>query len=214
MSNLGLGNLIELKRNLLSPDLVPQTKYDARITAIGQGVAKWFDKHCNRKFENAAATTDTFHSQRRVWILERYPVVTITAVDERTSLADGWVSLGTVNNALQNWDANSGTVYLSSLGGSHLSETRITYSGGYYFDVTETDPPGTTPPAGQTLLPTDVKGAWFLQCKKLWETYDVLGGGIVSGGSGAQLLGLSLAGLDILPAVEAMLQGHIRMNVS
>ena len=212
MSNLGLGNLIELKRNLLSPDLVAQTKYDTRITAIGQGVAKWFDKHCNRKFERASGAMDTFHSQRRVWILERFPVETITAVDERTSLADGWVSLGTVNSALQNWDANSGLVNLLSLGGTHLAETRITYTGGYWFDDAETE--NTTQPAGSTLLPKDVRGAWYLQCKKLWETYDPLGGKIVSGGGGEGLLGLSLAGLDILPAVKAMLQGHVRMNVS
>lgn len=206
MANLGLGNMIELKRHLLSPDIVSQTKYDVRITDIGQGVAKLFDKFCNRKFERASGTTDIFHAERSVWILERYPVETITTVEERIDVATGWVSAGAVNSVLQNWDANSGLVQFPSVNGSHLSELRITYTGGYWFDTAETE--NTSQPAGSTLVPDDVKEAWYLQCKKVWENYDPLGKKI------AQDVDEKTPILKLLPAVEEMLRGHVRMNIS
>ena len=210
MANLGLGNRIELKRHLLSPDLVTRTTWDERIDDIGLGVAKAFDKACNRKFERLAAATDLFHSERRFWVLERYPVETITAIDQRTDLATGWVSEGAINDVLQQWDANSGLVQFPANLGTSISETRITYTGGYWFDTAETE--NTTQPAGSTLVPGDVKEAWFIQCKKVWEVYDPLGKGIAAEFGGPKTL--TLAGLELIPLVKEMLQGHIRMNIS
>jgi hypothetical protein len=210
MANLGLGNRIELKRHLLSPDLVTRTTWDARIDAIGLGVALAFDKHCNRKFERLAGATDLFHSERWFWVLERYPVETITAIDQRTDLAAGWVSEGTVNSVLQQWSETSGVVQFPSIFGTSISETRITYTGGYWFDTAETE--DTAQPAGSTKLPGDVKEAWFIQCKKVWEVYDPLGKGIAAEVGGPKTL--TLAGLELVPLVNDMLAGHIRMNIS
>jgi hypothetical protein len=40
--NAGFSNLITLKKNVLAPALVASTDFDARLTAIGLGVAKSF----------------------------------------------------------------------------------------------------------------------------------------------------------------------------
>src|SRR6185503_741 len=99
--NLGLGNLDELKRHLLSESMRAQTDYDAKITAIGRGVAGQFDKYCNRSFERAVDAKAEFNSDRDHYYLPRYPIESITSVEQRTTLAEGWVTLPP-NGLIQN----------------------------------------------------------------------------------------------------------------
>lgn len=210
--NLGLGNLIELKRFLLATDLVSRSTWDARIEALGKGVAKLIDKHCNRKFERAAGAVDDFTADRRSWTLERYPVEVLTSIEQKTSESEGFVSMGAVSGVVIGADGGCGIVQFGGVLGPYTSRVRITYTGGYWFDDTE-DATGVMPGAA-TLLPEDVKLAWFLQCQKAWQVMDPLGAGIAKGGSDANLVGLSLAGLEIIPQVKQLLAGHVRYQIT
>ncbi len=111
--------------------------------------------------------------------------------------------MGAVSSALLTWDAKSGLINFGSIQGSASTFIRATYTGGYWYDTAETE--NTSQPAGSTLVPYHVREAWFVQCKKVWDVIDPLGAGLIKGGSDAQLVGLSLAGLELVPQVKAML---------
>jgi hypothetical protein len=212
--NLGLGNLIELKRFLLAPDLASEATWDAVVTALGQGVARLLESYCSRRFERTVGAADVFSAARMSWILQRYPVESIASIDQKDSASDGFVSLGAVNSVIQNWDAQSGRVDFGAIMGAHSGWVKITYTGGFWFDTTETDPPSVVPPGGATLLAEDIKLAWFLQCKKVFEVMDPLGTGIIKGGSNVQLVGLSLIGLELIPQVKQLLAPHVRFQIT
>jgi hypothetical protein len=210
--NLGLGNLIELKRFLVAPDMVTDTTWDAKITALGKGVAGLLERHCNRRFERQANATDIFSADRMSWILQRFPVEALASIDQKDQASDGFVSLGAINSVITNWDARTGRVDVGAILGLHSSWVRLTYTGGYWFDTTE-DETGVMP-EGATLLPGDVKLAWLLQCKKAFEVMDALGTGIIKGGANVQLVGLSLAGLEVIPQVKQLLSPHVRYQIT
>jgi hypothetical protein len=210
--NLGLGNLIELKRYLLAGSLVGGADYDRAITAIGKGVAGLFNKHCNRVFERAAGAVDQFSADRRLWITRRYPIETIASIEQRDTMQGGWVAL-TLNDVIMNRDDAVGIIKFGAVQGSHQSEMRLTYTGGYWFDSTEADPPSEVPPGGATLLPGDVKEAWYLQCAEVWEKKDKLGTSI-TGSGGATFVAQLLAGLTLVPLVKEKLAGYIRYQVT
>jgi hypothetical protein len=210
--DLGLGNLISLKRHLLAPDLQAEATWDNMIVDIGRGVAAHFERFCNRLWAYTVGEIDEFTADRQSWILRRAPVVSITSVEGRDDLAAGWVSLGAVNSVLINWGAKSGLVDFGAVQGDHATRLRITYTGGYWYDTTE-DATGVQP-VGSTALPAHVRAAWLLQCEKVWEVIDPLGTGIAKGGSNVQLVGLSLAGLELIPGVKQMLMPEKRYAVT
>ena len=84
--NIGLGNLTELKGQLLAASLRADTNYDGVITGIGLGVANLFDQYCNRTFGRTVGMMDTFSADRRHWYLRAFPVETITAVTSGSSI--------------------------------------------------------------------------------------------------------------------------------
>lgn len=211
--DLGLGNLIELKRRLLPATMLTQTTYDAAVTQIGRGVAGLFEKFCNRQFARLAGAVDQFSGDRTSYITARYPLETITTLEQRDTISTGWVvqSLDLIINR----DDSAGLLQFGAVLGSYLSQCRLTYTGGSWFDTSETDPPSRTPPAGATLLPDDVKEAWFLQCEAEWQVRDKLGTNLLKAGGGeAALLGLSLPGLDLIPIVKTKLAGHRRFQIT
>lgn len=208
--NLGLGNLIELKRYLLAGSLVVGTDYDAAITSIGKGVAKLFDKYSARIFERAVGTTDQCSADRRVWIVRRYPLESVASVEQRDSMTGGWQAL-TVNDVILNRDDGIGLLKFGAMQGTHLSQLRITYTGGYWFDTSE-DGSGVLP-VGATQLPDDVKEAWLMQCAEVWEKKDKLGTGI-TGSGGATFVAQLLAGLEMVPMVKSMLYGYTRYQLT
>jgi len=210
--NLGLGNLITLKRFLLATDLVARTTWDEKITALGQGVARLFERHCNRRFERTADAIDIFTADRRSWTLQRFPVESIATIEQRDTVSGGWVSLGAVDSILIGWDAGSGVVQFGTVLGPYTSNLRITYTGGLWFDTTE-DATGVMP-ADATLLIEDIKLAWLLQCQKAWQVMDPLGTGMTKGGGDVQLVGLSLAGLEVIPQVKQLLAPHVRYQIT
>ncbi len=211
MSDLGLGNLISLKRQVLGASLYSRTTWDAQLAEIGKGVAKQFDKFCNRKFQRSVGATDEFNADRQSWILERYPVETVTAFKLRTDMASGFVSLGAVDTIILNRDDKAGIIHFG-LQGNYQNKLQVTYTGGYWFDDAETE--NTSQPAGSTLVPDDVKEAWYLQCKRVAEVSDLLSTDFAGEKKGESLLGTASPTLELTPQVKQMLQGHIRMAVT
>jgi hypothetical protein len=207
--NLGLGNLIELKRYLLAAGVVASIDFDAAITAIGKGVARLFDRHCNRIFERGDNITEEFSADRRVWITKRFPIELISSIEQRDTSGVPWTGLVVENTILQR-DDKAGIIKFGSTQGTHLSQMRLTYSGGYWFDTTE-DGSGVMP-AGATLLPEDVKLAWFIQCAEVWNKKDKLGKNITK--DDATFVSQLLMSLDFVPQVKAILNGHVRYQLT
>ncbi len=211
MSDLALGNLIELKRRLLPATLLTQTTYDETITAIGRGVAGLMDKKCNRKFARSTAAQDQFSADRLSYVVERFPVESITTIEIRDNIDAGWVTQD--SSLILNRDDAAGLIHFGTIIASHLAQVRLTYSGGYWYDTAETE--DTALPSGATRVPYDVKEAWYLQCESVWQVRDKLGTNILSaGGGGGALLGMSLPGLDLIPMVKQILGGHQRFQMT
>lgn len=203
--NLGLGNLTELKKQLLAEALRAGTRYDDRIIAVGKGAAAAIENYCNRKFGRVVGETFTGPADRTHHILPRYPVETVTKVEFKADETTGWQEQ--TSNAYVILKPEPGIIYFGATLGPHWSQVRITYNGGYWFDETEEN--NDTLPSGATALPQDVKLAWFLHCQTIWQTLDKLGTDITKTGT-AQTTGATLSGLDMSPAVKSMLGQFIR----
>lgn len=202
--NIGLGNLTELKGQLLAASLRSDTNYDNVITAIGQGVAAQFDKYCNRKFARLEGDFDQFRADRRHYYLKRYPVEAIASAQRQDTLSDGWLNLP-VADLIQQWNLRIGYISFIALQGYEFSQLMVTYTGGFWFDTTE-DGSGVMP-AAATPLPADVKFAWYLQCQNVWRQWDKLGNQIAE----APEQQTSAQSLLLAPAVRELLDDHRRL---
>jgi hypothetical protein len=213
--NAGLGNLTSLKAQLLALSLQSRTDWDAKILAIGQGVANLFDQYCNRTFMRTVGAVDTFSADRRHWYLRCYPVETITACAKQDSLSDGFTSLPLPPNGsslIQQWQLDQGYVMFVSIQGYFFSRLQITYTGGYWFPVLD---PGDTGypdsiPAGATALPAAVLSAWYLQCQEVWKRFDRLGAGIAQD---PESQGASEA-MELTTMVKTLLKPFRRMQMT
>ena len=202
--NAGLSNLDTLRKHLLASSMSADPRFDAIIQAIGLGVAGLFEGFTNRRLAWSAQDQLVFSGERPFVILPRYPVVAIAAAETRFSDADEWVA----GDLVHQLDAASGVVRFLTAPGSELSQVRITWSGGYWFNTAEPDDDNfpDVRPAGATELPGDIRGAFLLQCEHVWAQRDKLGAGILDKPSerGSQ------AELDLVPLVKQMLARHIR----
>lgn len=206
--NLGLGNLIELKRQLLPATLLTGTTYNAAITAIGSGVARQMDKHCNRIFERSAAAIDTFTADRDTFTVRRFPLELVSKIEQK-DVAGTWTQLSLSSViAYPNDPEENGMIQFTGPLGNYTSIVRVTYTGGYWFDTDESE--AGTMPTGATKLPDDVKLAWFLQCREIWSKMDKVGVTLSSEPDKAQVL----TKLDLIPEVKDILSGYIRYQMT
>lgn len=202
--NLGLGNLTELKGQLLAEALRTDTSYDAAITAIGKGVAAQMENYCNRKFGRVENDVYIVSADRAHAYLPRYPVESIAGIDLKTDATDGFVAQ--TASTIVNTNLESGYVYFGGELGPYWSHLRITYTGGFWFDETEEN--NDTLPSGATQLPADLKLAWILQCRAVWQAIDKTGMDIIKTGSSSNLI------LDLVPAVKDMLNQFTRYMIT
>jgi hypothetical protein len=223
--NSGFSNLATLKAWLLPASLVAGSDYNTPIRAIGLGVAGQFAQHCNRKFGRVVDDEFDFPADIRHVCVPRFPIEEVTVVELRSSLADGFVDQGEVDEAIENLRESAGLVHFFAPLGTARETVRLTYTGGFWWNeqepsytppVTPTaeDPDLSVLPTGATALPDELKHAWLLQCEQVWKVKDRLGLAIgqEGGGSGA-LLGLSLPGLDVNPLVAKALQAFVRYTL-
>jgi hypothetical protein len=215
--NAGLSNLFTLKSWLLPEAMVAGTDYDVLIATIGKGVAAALEQHCNRRFLRIEGDVFECAADRMHIGLPRFPLEVLTTIEQRDTLSEGWVAK-VINDFVENQANDSGLVWFTSIAGTYPSRLRFTYTGGYWFDLLEPADMGfpTTQPAGSTAVPPDLLAAWLLLCENIWKTHDKLGLSIgeKAGAGGGSLLGLSLAGLDIPPIVQAKLQPFIRFSLT
>lgn len=204
--DLGLGNLIELKRHLMNAS-TDDTRWDSVIADIGRGAAQGIETYCNRKFGRTSGAIDYFGAEVRHAYLQRYPVESVSEVAVRTDMQTGFVVED--STIIINRDDKSGLLVFGQITRDWTCLIRVTYTGGYWYDTTETETGSM--PSGATLLPYDVKLAWFLQCRRTWEVVDKLGVGLTQGG-GAQptFVAQTLGALELIGASKELLSGHIR----
>lgn len=212
--NAGFASLTYLKSQLLAESLREDDSYDPLLLQLGLGVVGMFEAVCQRKFARAEGITEIFGADRCQFILSCRPVESIARIEYKETEADGWVDQ-VVNSYIRTFDTKAGIVYLPDANdaGPYYAQVRITYTAGYYID-TESDDASGAAPAGQTILPGELRTAWILQGKRIWELSDPLGRKIKGGGDGTQLAGLSLAGLDLVPAVKTILGDFTNYNLA
>ncbi len=208
--NLGLGNLNELKAQLLAEALRSDTSYDAIITAIGKGVAAQFEKYCGRKFERTEGAVDTHPADRCQFLLSRFPVESVTLSEIKDNETDGWVAQET--GFIRSLDLISGIVFLADTrdAGGYWASIRFTYTGGYWFDDSE-DASGQLP-SGATQLPDDLKLAWFNQCRAVWTAIDKIGVDIARTGNPTTAEN-TVASLALVPSVKDIVNLYRRMEM-
>jgi hypothetical protein len=203
--NIGLGNLTELKGQLLAASLRTDTNFDAVIKGIGAGVAGQIEKFCNRRLQRVEGEQDVFSGDRRHWYLSRFPAESVSLCEKQDSVQDGWVTLPDLIQAQQ---LDQGYVMFISVQGYYWSRLRITYTGGYWFDTTD-DGTGTRPgPAAA--LPAELKLAWYLQCQNVWKRWEKLGAGITER---PELSG-AVGQLGLAAAVKELLRPFVRMQIT
>jgi len=207
--NAGFSSLSALKAQLLAEALRVDSSYNDTLRAIGLGVAGQFERHCNRKFLRTEDATFECSADRPVVVLDRYPVESIATVELKTDATTGWE---TQTDFILNWDAKSGLVYWAHFAGDYYASLRFTFTGGYWWDITEEN--NDTLPDGATALPDDLKLAWLTQCRSNWQAMDKIGQDILKTGSSSNLVAGTLAGLDLNEAVKKQIDPFRRMQLT
>ena len=228
--NCGFSNLASLKAQLLAPQLVAKTDWDARIQAIGLGVAASFDRACNREFTYGEGILEVFSGDRPFWFARRAPVSVFTTVELRFFQADPWTN---ITGQPVSVDEEKGYIDFGYTLGRRPMQTRLTYTGGYFWEQQEpTNADGSpnanypTPvpnaitnntagiDASKFLLPADLLFAWQMQCRKVWEAIDKVGDKIMTVGSNARNPEEVMAGLDLIPQVQGILKSYVRYQLT
>lgn len=216
--NAGFSNLASLKAQLLAPALVPSTDFDARILSLGLGVAAALENFCNRKFARMVNAMHTLPADRVQFLLNRYPVESLAQYELKQNEQDGFVVQDITN--ILTIDNDAGIVMFPDQAdlGKSQHQVRFTFTGGYWWEQLEPADVGypTAQPAGSTALPADLQTAWFLQCKRVWESLDKIGDKIANVGPGDKeaRFDIGIGGVDLAPLVKQMLQQFVRMNLT
>lgn len=204
--NAGFSNLLGLKKHLLATSQQSGTAYDTPITDLGLGIAAMIERYCGRQFLRIVADTAILAADQIQFLLPRFPLESISAIDLKVSESAGWVAQ-TVNDFIKTIGLAEGIVYLPEGAdpGDYSTQVRFTYTGGYFWNILEpTDNSYPTAlPAGATALPADLKLAWLLQCRAVWNSFDKLGVNVAAPDDGS--VGRALAELELSPQVKLML---------
>src|SRR5581483_4698665 len=215
--NVGLSNLSTLKSWLLAPALLAGTDYDSQLEAIGKGVAGRIEQYCNRKL--LRMTGDIFECSADIHHvnLPRIPVERLSKIEVKWSETDGWQDQGNVNDMVWCVASLSGLVTFPIFPGFHMARIRFTYDGGYFFEQLEPTDMGypTTPAVGSFPLPPELLLAWQLQCEHVWTQRDKLGLAVATNPHSVHTRVVpSLALIDLLPDVKALLNSFIRYSMT
>jgi hypothetical protein len=211
MSDLGLGNLATLKGYLQSQSLAARSDFDMQLSLSGRSVASAFDRFCNRRFKRTVNESETFTSDRDHWILNRYPVESISLVEQKFTDSEGFLAIET-NDLIRHLDNEAGTIWFGAEWGWRDNIIRVTYTGGYWFSTNENTLPtdsnyGADKPSGAAILPDDILTAWLIQCQHEWDLRDKLG--LSTSNKPGEYN--KLDGLDFVPRVESTLKSRQRL---
>ena len=185
-------------------------KFDGVIMDIGLMTAAAMENFCNRRFARGTGLQDVFPADRASFILSHYPVEQITLVELKLKDADGFVAQD--RSFIESTGLSSGIVYLPDNvdAAEYWAQLRFTYDGGYFFETLEPDDKNypSPMPAGATPLPADLRGAWLLQCRQVWDFCDKLG----LAAADKPKVQSALAELDWSPMVKGTLQRYQQMQ--
>jgi len=215
--NAGLGNLDSLKQHLL-PSLPRERKFDPIILDIGRGVAAAFDRYCNRRLCYGEGMQEIFTGDRPHWYASAYPVVAFTTVELRYFRSDPWTDIS--GQPLAN-NEETGLLDFGYTLGRRPIQVRVTYTAGYWFNTAE---PGDNPypcPAPAALataplapakywMPEDLRLAWLTQCRRVWDSFDKLGLGLVD----TPKKQTDVNELSLAPEVRQFLRGFRRYQLT
>lgn len=209
--NCGLGNLDSLRRHLLPKTMQADVSFDAIISDIGKGVAKLMDRHCNRNFAYKENAMRIFRGNADHYYLDHFPVVIIGAVNLRYFRDEPWVD---ISGQPVTENDETGLLHFNYTLGTDPIQVQVVWTGGYWFETAEpSDPtyPSQVPAAIQNaqannpgalpmdayMLPDDLRLAWLLQCRRIWDSFDKTGAGLVDE-------------LELAPQVKTILQPYIK----
>lgn len=206
MADLGLGTLFEVKSAILPNALQADTFLDFRITALAKGCAKTFEQYCNRRFSYTVGEVEEFAADKMSYVLSRYPIVALTTLEQRSSIAGGWSTID-INN-IYNARNRAGLLEFAYLMGVYSDALRVTYTGGYWYETKEPTDGGypTAQPALTTIVPDDLKDAWYTQTQFLFERVDKLGKGALADGAAP------VTDVKLLPSVQSVLDSFRRYS--
>lgn len=171
---------------------------DAVLEAFIAGVSGRFARECNRTFDFSATATWDFRGDEMDLVVDRYPIVEISAFSLKATEALGYVAQSPTPDYLINSTRN--IIELAAPLGTSRELGRVTFQGGYVL-------PGATPAVGQTALPDEIEQAAIEQCAFYYRNKDTLGLAGVSGAGGSIS---KLATADLLPTVQAVLSKYER----
>ena len=149
--------------------------------------------------EDCAGGTD-------ILVLSHYPIESVASIGLQEA---GESVFTTQTEIVDNIQHKAGIVWLATELGTRRALIRATYTGGYWYDPSD-DGTGTLP-TGATLLPADLKEAWFLACRTIWTSLDIKG--VVHTGAklpGYEFINTRIASLEMPPVVKAALEKHRR----
>jgi hypothetical protein len=167
--NCGLGTLTDLKTLLLLPADREVSDYDTALQIVGRGTASLFESYCGRKFGRLVGDVLEFDPYRLSFTLTRYPIETVTSLELRSTMQEGWVAQA---DQPVNFRKESGILFFGAVLGGMQDTGRVTWTGGYWFD--ESEDGTSTMPADATLLPGDLKLAWLQQSKYFWDRNSII----------------------------------------
>jgi hypothetical protein len=214
--NAGFANFDTLKKHLLAGSSAKSdTRFDTAIKAVGLGVAAAIENYTNRKFFRTADDTYISSADRAEFILPRYPVESVSLIEQKNTEADGWVTLDQSPwDLVQTFDLSAGIVRFADDNdlGNYSAQIRFTFTGGYWWETAEPDDPAypSQMPAGATPLPNDLKLAWLLQCEAVWAARDKLGTGLIDKPETQSATGKTV----LSPLVKQMLGQYIRYQLT
>ncbi len=166
--NCGLGNLFDLKRELLLASDASGTDLDAAVQELGLGVASLMESYCDRRFARLEDDQFDFDPYSNFTTVRRYPIESIASISLKQDVTEGFVIQ---DGQPQNFRRESGIVFFGCNLGFPQDTGRIVWTGGYFFEHLEPDDVDypTTMPTGAEPLPLDLKLAWLKQCKFFWD---------------------------------------------
>ena len=171
------------------------------ITRWAEGLQARIETHLRRRLTRLAGEVEIFGGGARRLYLRRYPVESVSAIEIATD--QDWAAGEALDADEFILRADQGEI-LYGTGAAAWPECaagiRVTYTGGYV-------PAGTTPAAGQSAMPEDIRRAFSLQFGYEWRNRKTLGLASISAGGAS----VSLAPAKFLPEVAEALAPHRRM---
>lgn len=202
MLSAGFATTDYLKSRLLPAAAAEETDWDEVMADLGKSVAGKFDRHCNRRFARDTAAVDVFSARAAAWVLTRYPVEDVAAVElvdpdgtaEAIAEGDWWL------------EEKCGLLETETIAGDRRQKLRVTYAGGYWLNPRDATPL----PADATELPGDVLEAWIAQCQHEAESRGLFEA--VSMRAQTEQNAPKTAGLSLLEDVVAVLRPYRRFG--